>query len=169
MNRILVVCLALTLTTSLGVFAGQSVRDAEIPRQAAPPMQKGVTVEMPATSSAAPMPDADQNNARIVTVTRDGELYLGASPIKWEALSSQLRDRASANGPGNTLFIKADARVPYLAVIKVLDAATRAGYEKTVLLTSQNDSPQPGAVSPPKGFTIPAGECLRAYRPRLSL
>lgn len=164
MNRILVVCLVtLTLAASLGLaLAGRPMKVAEIPTQT-PPLQRGITVEMPATSNAASMPAADQESALIVTVTSDGKLCLGVRPIDPEALSSELRDRSSANGPGKTLYIKADARASYATVIKVLDAAARAGFEKTVLLTKQHDSLQPGNVSPPKGFTIVTGECMAGH------
>jgi biopolymer transport protein ExbD len=167
MNRILVVCLvAVTLVTSVGLaLAAQVVKDAETPNQAAPPMQKGITVEMPATSSAASVPEADQESTLIVTVTREGKLYLGLKPIDPEALSSELRD----NSFTKTVYIKADARASYATVIKVLDAATRTGFEKTVLLTNQDGSPQPGTVSPPKGFTMVTGGCVAAHHPRLSL
>jgi biopolymer transport protein ExbD len=171
MKRILEVRLvALTLEVSLGLaLAGRPINGAGIQTQAKPPMQRGITVEMPATRNAASMPAADQESALIVAVTHDGTVYLGVRPIDPEGLSSELRDRSSAKEPCNTLYIKADARAPYATVIKVLDAATRAGIEETVLLTNQNDSPQPGTVSPPKGFTIMTGQCLAAHRPRLSL
>jgi biopolymer transport protein ExbD/biopolymer transport protein TolR len=145
------------------------VRSAQTPSQAAPPMQRGITVEMPATSNAASMPDADQESALIVAVTREGKLYLGVEPIDPEALSGELRDSSSAKGTGKALYIKADARASYGTVINVLDAATRAGFEKTVLLTNQDGSPQPGTVSPPKGFTMMTGGYVAGHRPRLSL
>src|SRR5215471_4556081 len=167
MNRILVVCLlALTLVITLGlVLAAQPMKDSVIANQAAPPMQKGITVEMPATTNAVSMPDADQPSALIVTVTRDGEVYLGAARLDPDALGGELRDHSSTK----TVYIKADARASYATVIKILDAATRAGFEKTVLLTSQDGSPQPGTVSPPQGFTMVTGGCLAAHRPKLSL
>src|SRR5215467_1360687 len=145
MNRILEVCLiALTLAGSVGLAS-----------QAAPPLQTGITVDMPATNNAAAMPDADKKSALIVTVTRDGNIYVGVEPIDPEALSSELRARSTA---GRTLYIKADARAPYAGFMKVLDAATAAGFEQTVLLTNQNDSRQAGTVSAPKGFAIVSGE-----------
>ena len=162
MKRILVVCLV-TLAASLGLaLAARPIKDTGIPTQTQP-LQRGITVEMPAASNAASMPAADQEGALILTVTSDGKLYLGVRAIDPEALSSELRDRSSANGPGKTLYIKADARASYATVIKVLDAATRAGFEKTVLLTKQHDSLQPGSVSPPKGFTIVTGECMAGH------
>jgi biopolymer transport protein ExbD len=159
MNRILVVCLTvLALAACLGLGLA-----------AQPQPRRGISVDMPATSNATSMPCADQKNARIVTVTHDGKVYLGARPIDPAQLNSELTENSAANAPDETLYIKADARASYGTVIKVLDAATRAGFETTVLLTNQNDSPQAGTLSPPKGFAIVTGECREAHCPRLSL
>jgi biopolymer transport protein TolR len=158
MNRILVVCLTvLALAACLGLGLA-----------AQPQPRRGISVDMPATSNATSMPGADQKNALIVTVTHDGKVYLGVRPVEPAQLNSELRD-SSAEGPDETLYIKADARASYATVIKVLDAATRAGFETTVLLTNQNDSPQAGTLSPPKGFAIVTGECREAHCSRLSL
>ena len=44
-------------------------------------MQRGVSVQMAVTSNATSVPDADSNDAWIVTVTADGSLYFGADPM----------------------------------------------------------------------------------------
>jgi biopolymer transport protein ExbD len=165
MNRILVVCLGLGLALAAQP-ARESNRESSVAgSQAAPALQSGITVQMPTASNAASMPGADQESALIVTVTRDGKVYLGVTAIDPEALNNELRDSASAEGPGKTLYVKADARASYAIVIKVLDNATRAGFERTVLLTNQNEPTQPGTVAPPKGFTVTGA----ARHPRLSL
>ena len=43
-----------------------------------PALQRGVSVQMAATNNAAPMPDADNQYAWIVTVAADGSLYFGS-------------------------------------------------------------------------------------------
>jgi biopolymer transport protein TolR len=159
MNRILVVCLTvLALAACLGLALA-----------AQPQLQGGISVDMPATSNATSMPGADQDNALIVTVTRDTKVYLGLRPIDPAQLNTELHESSAGEGPDETLYIKADARASYATVIKVLDAATRAGFERIVLLTNQNDSPQEQTLSPPKGFAIVTGECRAAHRRRLSL
>ncbi len=44
-------------------------------------LQKGVSVQMAVTSNATPMPEADNPDAWIVTITSDGSLYLGTHPV----------------------------------------------------------------------------------------
>lgn len=142
------------------------VRSSQTSNPGVPPRQAGVSVKMPVTENASPMPEADQADALIVTVTVEGKVYLGIQPIDSEALAIRLGETGSA---GKRLYIKADSRAPYAAVIHALDAASAAGIETTVLLTSQHDSPQPGAVVPPNGITVETGGCHCAARAKLSL
>ena len=53
-------------------------------------MQKGISVELARTSSAVPVPDADNQAALIITVTDSGGLYLGIDPVPPEALAEKL-------------------------------------------------------------------------------
>ena len=162
MKRILEVCLvASAFAIDLGLStSGQST--------AAPSLQRGISVEMPVTQNAAPMPDADQKDALIVSVTSAGKVYVGVSPVDVNALKEELQ-RNLSRGIEKKLYVKADAQAPYTTVTKVLDIATAAGIEKAVLLTSQHDSPQPGTVSTPRGFTVVTRGCQAANMPRLSL
>jgi biopolymer transport protein TolR len=144
------------------------IRQNDAPGQAAPPLQEGISVDMPVTSNATPMPDADQEDALIVTVTDDGKVYVGLTLMDLDGLAGGVQASLSQR-PGKRIYIKADGRAPYGTVMKVLDAATAAGMERTVLLTSEHESPQPGTVVQPKGFTIMNMGCLATARPRLSL
>jgi biopolymer transport protein ExbD len=123
---------------------------------------------MPVTDHAPPMPDADQQDALIATVTGGGTVYVGVSLVDLGALKDELA-RNLSRGIEKKLYVKADAQAPYATVMKVLDVAAAAGIEKTVLLTTQHDSLQPGTVSPPRGFTVVTRGSQAATRPRLSL
>jgi biopolymer transport protein ExbD/biopolymer transport protein TolR len=101
-------------------------------------MQKGISVELPVTSNAVPIPEADQEDALIVSVTDDGSVYFGVAPISPAALTEKVRDGLS-NRTERKLYIKADARTPYANVVKVLDAMRTAGVEAPNLLTAQRD------------------------------
>jgi len=126
--------------------------------QSAPPLQAGISVEMPITKSAVPMPDADREDALIVTVTSDGRTYLGINPRDLSVLATELQT-AVRSGTAKTLYLKADGRAPYATVAKVVDAATAAGIETTVLLTSQPIPSIPEGLFPPQGFTIVPRGC----------
>jgi biopolymer transport protein ExbD len=122
------------------------------PRSTAQAMQKGISVELAPTSSAVPVPDADQQNALIVTVTDTGRFYFGIDPVTPDALARKLKDRLSQST--QNLYIKADARAPYASVVKVVDAAHTAGVAGVTLLTIQPKTAQAGTVVAPQGIEM---------------
>src|ERR1051325_11138023 len=118
-------------------------------------LQKGVSVQMAPTRSAAPMPAADNLDAWVVTITADGSLYFGADPMTADELTDWMKSH-----PRNReakLYIKADARSPFAAVDKVLEIGRTMGFETPVLLTSQGEPTQPGTMVPPKGLEVLVG------------
>jgi len=156
MNRILEVCLvAVTLATSITPSA--AAKPVTVPQNssfagAAQAPQKGVSVQMPVTSNAAPMPDADSKDARIVAVTESGSVYLGIDPVPLVALADKIK--SSLSNSTQKLYVKADARTPYANVVKVLEALRIGGLESPILLTDQPESSQPGARVSPKGLEV---------------
>ena len=122
-------------------------------------MQKGISVELARTSSAVPVPDADNQEALIITVTDSGGLYLGIDPVTPEALAEKLKARESYT---QTLYIKADARAPYASVVKVLDAAHTARVMRVTLLTIQPNTTQVGTMVSPEGIEM---ELARRSKP----
>ncbi|MFZ0419182.1 MAG: biopolymer transporter ExbD [Candidatus Sulfotelmatobacter sp.] len=122
------------------------------PQSSAQAMQKGISVELARTSTAVPVPDADNQDALIVTVTDSGGLYFGIEPVTPDMLAEKLKAPPSHRTP--TLYIKADARAPYAGVVKVLDAAHTAGVASVTLLTTQPTATQAGAVVLPEGIEM---------------
>jgi biopolymer transport protein ExbD len=155
MNYLLEVCLTIALaigvTPSLIVqpLIGQS-------NPAIPTLQKGISVQMPVTTTAMPMPDADKENATVVTITEDGSVYIGLNPTDASAVADGVRNALSSQAEKN-LYIKADARTPYAQVVKVLATLRTAGVETPSLLTSQPDAYLPGALLPPQGLEVFVG------------
>jgi biopolymer transport protein ExbD len=121
-------------------------------QSSAPAMQKGISVELARTSSAVPVPDADNQEALIIAVTDSGGLYLGIDPVTPEALPEKLKARQSQHA--QTLYIKADARAPYASVVKVLDAAHAARVLSVTLLTTQPKATQVGTMAFPEGIEM---------------
>lgn len=150
MNRILEVCLvAITLVTNLTPASHAQ----------SPALQKGISVQMPSTSTAVPMPEADNEDAWIVSVTADGSLYFGINPVTPVGLVEQMKIHPRKHD--QKLYVKADARAPYGDVEKALAAAHVALFETSVLLTSNSESSEPGNMLTPKGLEVllvpPAG------------
>jgi biopolymer transport protein ExbD len=118
-------------------------------------LRPGISVVMAASTNAAPMPEADDENAWIVTVVRHGAVFFGTdqvtAPSLEEAMKSRPRNREQK------LYIKADALAPFANVERVLEAGRSAFFETSVLLTSQPESAAPGTIVPPKGLEVLVG------------
>lgn len=101
-----------------------------------PALRRGVSVEMPATTNAVAMPDADLEDTLLVAVTRDGSIFLGIDRETPAQLSEKVRMQLASH-PENRVFFKADTRTSFAAVARVLDALRTAGVDAPVLLTTQ--------------------------------
>ena len=122
------------------------------PRSIAQALQKGISVKLAPTSSAVAVPDADNQDALIITVTETGKLYLGIDMLTPDALLEKLQARASHHA--QTLFLKADAKAPYSYVVKVLDIAHTTRIANVTLLTTQSKATQMGKTVSPQGIEI---------------
>ena len=145
MNRILETSLvALTMTTApIAVFAQSGIV----------PLQRGVSVQQPVASNAVAVPNADTRDAPVVTLTADGSVFIVAEQIAPPVLADRVRTMLSARNE-KTLYIKADARVPYARLVEVIDAVWKSGVDGVTLLTAaQPDAPpQMGRPLSPKGL-----------------
>ena len=118
-------------------------------------------MNLPIVSNATPVPDADKEDALVVTVTENGDTYLGVDAITPDALADKIK-HAVAFRAEKKAYIKADARAQYSDVEKVLSAARKGGVNAPVLLTTQREPVQPGTLVLPKGFEVLTGPQLDA-------
>ena len=148
MNRRLEACLVSLVITAIpgAVFAQQAGGTV--------PLQRGVSVQMPVTSSAVVVPNADTQDALVVALTADGTAYLRGDRLPRPALADTVR-RILSTRNDKTLYIKADARVPYARVVEVIDAVQTSGVEGVTLLTAQQDAADQGSrLVFPKGLEM---------------
>ena len=123
-------------------------------QSAVAPLQRGVSVQQPVTTHAVAVPDADRQDALVVALTADGSLYLGADRLSTDALADRVRRTLSARDD-RTLYLKADAHVPYARLVEVIDAVWKSGVEGVTLLTAQHDASDQGTRPvPPKGLAL---------------
>ncbi len=144
MKRLLEVCLvAAILATNLPPACAQS-----------PALQKGVSVQMAATSNATPMPAADNDDAWIVTIGADGKLYFGADPVDADGLTNDMKIHPRKRDA--KLYIKADARAPFSSVEKVMQIGRKAVFriggppdkpERNTGVRKNGGAPRPGSAS----------------------
>jgi biopolymer transport protein TolR len=114
-----------------------------------PMLQKGVSVDMAKVNNPEQMPDADKEDALLVSVTRDGQVYFGSDQMSIDTLTTKVKDRL-ANKPDKRVYVKADMRARYGAVVQVVDAVRAAGVDDLGLLTDQrktNTPPPPPAAA----------------------
>ncbi len=114
-----------------------------------PMLQKGQSVDMAKVNNPTPMPDADKDDALLVVVMRDGQIFFGTDRIKADELTNKVKDRL-ANKPDKRIFIRADSRAKYGYVVDVVDNVRAAGVDDVGLLTEQKPA-GPAETKPPTG------------------
>jgi biopolymer transport protein ExbD len=102
------------------------------------PLQAGVSVQLPVTGTAVAVPKADSQDALVVALTADGATYLGVDRVAASALAGRVKTLLSARSD-KTLYIKADARVPYARVVEIIDAVHTSGVKALTFLTAQQE------------------------------
>ena len=107
-----------------------------------PMLQKGTIVEMAKTNNPTQMPDADKEDALIVAVQRDGKIFFDARMVTPEDLTQMVKERVSQR-TNKTVYVRADARARYKAVVDVVDDVRSAGVDQLGLLTEQKREQNP--------------------------
>jgi len=107
-----------------------------------PMLQKGVSVDMAKTDAPIPMADADKEDALLIAVMRDGTVFFGSDKTAPDQLTNKVKDKL-ANRVDKRVFIRADARARYGAVVDVVDNVRAAGVDQVGLLTEQRKATMP--------------------------
>jgi biopolymer transport protein TolR len=119
-----------------------------------PMLQKGVSVDLVKTNSPVQMPDADKEDALLVSIQRDGTVFFGTDKTPPDQLTNKIKDKLT-NRVDKRVFVKADARARYGAVTDVVDNVRAAGVDQLGLLTDQRKQntppPPPNATKPASG------------------
>jgi len=97
---------------------------------AAPMLQKGIPLELPATETAQDIKDP----RTVVSLDRDGRLRINDQPVHPDLLERRMKALA-AGGSGETVFLRADKLIPYGEVLHVMDLIRKAGVTRIALVT----------------------------------
>ena len=111
-----------------------------------PMLQKGVSVDMAKVNNPIPMPDADKEDALLISIMRDGKIYFGSDRVDADQLTQKVKDRL-ANKQDKQVFIKSDARARYGNVVEVVDNVRSAGVDDVGLLTEQRKRARPAQTA----------------------
>jgi len=95
-----------------------------------PMVQKGIDVKLPETTAEA---GAAPQGLIVLTLQRDMDVLINQEQVEMNMLSGRLREIYEVR-QDKTIFIRADARVPYSAVIEMIDIAKGAGVEVTGII-----------------------------------
>jgi biopolymer transport protein TolR len=107
-----------------------------------PMLQKGISVDMAKVNNPEQMPDADKEDALLVSVTRDGNVYFGSEKTTIDNLTTKVKDRL-ANKMDKRVYVKADMRARFGSVVSVVDSVRAAGVDDLGLLTDQKKTSTP--------------------------
>jgi biopolymer transport protein TolR len=102
----------------------------------APLMNHGVPVDLP--SSASP-PLQDKQEPCILTLTREGGIFVGQTSIPPHDLPDHLR-RLTGGNPETRIYLRADTGLSYGQVMDTMGRIQQAGYGKVALLSEPRSS-----------------------------
>lgn len=106
----------------------------------APILQSGVEVQVPRASAEA----ITTPEGVVVTVTRDGEIFIGNAAASWEEFPEALGDVVRVEQARN-LYLRADEGVPYGEVLRVLGAMKALDIATVGLVADPENLPVRGA------------------------
>jgi biopolymer transport protein TolR len=102
-----------------------------------PMLQRGISVTMPKANNPKQMEDADKEDSVIVAVNQQGVIFLEAEKITdIGTLTQKVKDRLGTRAV-KMVYVRADARAKYKAVVDVVDNVRAAGVDQLGLLTEQ--------------------------------
>ena len=102
---------------------------------AAPLMTVGVPIELPKTEATAMN---TQTEPLTISVQADRKVFLQETEIPLAELAAKLKALAK-NGLAEQLYVRADTKVEYGAVMEVMGLLNSAGYKKIGLVTTTKD------------------------------
>jgi biopolymer transport protein ExbD len=110
-----------------------------------PMLHKGVNVDLVTAQNSHDMQEADKEDAALISITRDGKVYLKSDPIDPDQLAPKLKDML-ADKLNKTVYLRSDYRAKYSVVVNVVDNIRAAGVDSLGLLTEKRSG---GATPPP--------------------
>ena len=113
-----------------------------------PMLTKGAQVILVRAKNSIAMKDADKEDAVLIAITRDGQVFLspGNMPVTSDSLAGKVKDlESNRSGTDKTVFIKSDYRARFETVTDVIDNLRTAGVDTLGLLTEpvQDQSKKP--------------------------
>jgi biopolymer transport protein ExbD len=117
-----------------------------------PMLSKGISVDLVKTKNPIAMQAADKDDAILVSITRDGKVFLGSDQFNnLTDLGVKVKDRLTTQ-LDKTVYLKNDSRARFERVVEVIDNLRGFGVDQLGLLTEQikeGGAEAPPAAAPP--------------------
>jgi biopolymer transport protein TolR len=133
--RIDVTPLAAVMFALVAMFLLPAMVVIDSPRDAA-----HVAIDLAKASNSTDLREALREDALLVAVQRDGRIWFDRDQVTPEHLPAAIRERVN-HGAERKVYIRADARAKYGAVLPVLDSVRSAGVENIAFVLEQRDAP----------------------------
>ena len=108
----------------------------------APMMNTGIDLELPPVTAKAM---EDPEGKLVLSITKDGKLQLGTTPVAWRELDTKLKTNERVKKE-SALYINADTNLKYGSVATAMAIAKNAGVQKVMLLTDPVENIDFGAL-----------------------
>jgi biopolymer transport protein TolR len=99
----------------------------------APLLTSGVPIDLPQTN--APEMKVEGTKPLTISVTPEGQVYLGEDQITLDTLLTSVAAAAGEAGTQQRLYIRGDATADYGLIMQVMGDLSRAGYARIGLIT----------------------------------
>ena len=96
----------------------------------APLLTVGVPVDLPKTKASI---IAGQDEPLVISVSRDGRIYLQETELELDQLVARLR-AITRNKPDTRIFVRGDKTVVYGRIIQVMGTVSAAGFSRVALI-----------------------------------
>ena len=103
----------------------------------APLLTSGVPIDLPQTN--APEMKVEGSKPLTISVTPEGDVFLGEDQITLETLLASVGTAAGETGTQQRLYIRGDATADYGLIMQVMGDLSRAGYARIGLITQQRE------------------------------
>ena len=115
-----------------------------------PMLQKGVSVDMAKVNNPTQMPDADKEDAIVVAITRDGDVFFGKDKVSARQVDQQGQGPAREQDRQDRLRA-CRPPCPVQSVVEVVDDVRTAGVDDLGCLPTEEEYNAP--ASPPAPAT----------------
>ena len=99
-------------------------------------------VDFAITHHATPMPGAVREDAILVAVARDGNIFFGSNNVRDSDLPALIRESVR-RGSERKVYLKVDARAKYADAALVIDQVRLAGIQNVGIITEQRQPASP--------------------------